>query len=180
MTRFLRLLIITVTLCTTAWLINSYARAPEDCHCPSVGELPPLNRPSLTTVGMLNWARDAAVLSFSYQHANITPWLQDYAQYFTLRGWTHYYNALRISGNMEKVKQEKIIVSATPLQPPKMLWQGVDLGVYTWHIQMPLLVQYERADGTATQQKLLVNMMLSRTDRGKNGVGIEQFIAKPL
>jgi hypothetical protein len=190
MTSFLRLFLVTVALGTSLGLASAYGSTSTtpclSCNAQkAVDALKAKNRlsaPHVSAVSLLNWSRDAAVSSFYYSHSNIDAWLQDYSPYFTPLGWTHYYRALKSSGNISKVRDEKITVSATPLEPPKILWQGEDMATYKWHVQMPLLVQYQWTDGKVIQQKLLITLMISRTgpEIGKDGIGIEQFIAKPF
>lgn len=140
-----------------------------------------LRNPNIQPVSLVNWVRDAAVLSFYYNYNNVDLWIADYSHYFTPLGWVHYYNALKKSGNIEKVKNERITVTSTPLEPPKILWEGVDLNVYKWQVQIALLVHYQAETGKTVEQKLMVTMMLRRTDapNNKNGIAIDQFIAKP-
>lgn len=178
-----RLSLVTLLLTAITWTIPANAKPPKLCYCPC--PTPPvinLKAPNIEPVGLLNWVRDAAVMSFHYDYNNVNKWLAQYSLYFDARGWFHYYQALKNSGNMMTVWQNKMTVTSTPLEPPTVIWEGVDLGVYKWRVQMPLLVQYRTETGNTVQQKLMVNMSLRRTDdsMGKNGIAIERFVAKPI
>ncbi len=143
---------------------------------------PELRKSNIEPAALVNWVRDAAVMSFYYNYNNMDSWLGEYSTYFTPLGWVHYYNALKNSGNIERVRNEKITVTATPIEPPKVLWEGVDMNVYKWQVQVALLVHYQQQTGKTVEQKLMITMMLRRTDatNSKNGIAIDQFIAKPL
>jgi hypothetical protein len=180
MTAFFRLVLITLVLNVTAGFLTANAATLALTSNPGEAlaaakeasrQNPKLSRPDIHPVTLLNWARDAAVMSFYYNYTNLDAWLEEYSHYYTPLGWTHYYRALKSSGNIDRVRSEKITVSATPLEPPKLLWHGVDLSAYKWQVQIPILIQ----------QKLLVTMMLRRTDANtaKDGIAIDQFIAKP-
>lgn len=177
------LLLVSMAVALSTWSLSINAKPPKLCYgpCPTPKVIN-LQDPVLEPVSLLNWARDAAVLSFHYDYTNMNQWLTQYSTYFDVRGWFHYYQALKKSGNMEKVSHNKLTVSSTPLEPPKILWQGVDLGIYKWRVEMPLLVQYETPEGKKIQQKLKITMSLRRTDEstGKQGIAIQRFIAKPI
>lgn len=178
-----RLSLMTITLIAITWTIPSSAKPPKLCYCACpTPQVINLKVPEIDPIRLLNWVQDAAVMSFHYDYNNVNQWLRQYSLYFDPRGWFHYYLALKNSGNMMTVWQNKMTVTSTPLEPPTVLWEGVDFGVYKWRVQMPLLVQYRAAAGNTIQQKLMVNMTLRRTDPsvGKNGIGIEQFVAKPI
>lgn len=186
MTRFLKAVLLAALLNTTLGLASSQANPPEQPSAVAImkevtSKNPNLRKPNIQPVTLLNWVRDASVMSFYYNYTNINAWLTEYSSYFTTTGWMHYYKALNNSGNIERVRNEKLTVTSTPLEPPKILWQGVDLGVYKWQVQIALLVHYQAETGNTIEQKLMVTMMLRRTDApiSKNGIAIDQFIAKP-
>lgn len=186
MIRFLNAALIAVLMNVTLGLATVHANPAANQPASVVlKEITPnnpnLRNPMIQPVTLVNWVRDAAVLSFYYNFNNVDMWLNDYSHYFTPLGWIHYYNALRKSGNIERVKNERITVTSTPLEPPKILWEGVDLNTYKWQVQVALLVHYQTETGKTVEQKLMVTMMLRRTDapNSKNGIAIDQFIAKP-
>ncbi len=184
--QLLKSALIVVLLNSTLGLATTYANTPPS---PSPTELMKeatkknlrLQYPDIQPVSLVNWVRDAAVMSFYYNYNNLDTWLADYSSYFTPLGWIHYYKALKNSGNIQKVKNDKITVTSTPIEPPKILWEGVDMNVYKWQVQVALLVHYQAETGKTVEQKLMITMMLRRTDAptSKNGIAIDQFIAKP-
>lgn len=181
MNRFVRFLGISTTAIATLVLLSTTvsARPPQICHCDKINIT--LNDPNIKPSALLNWARDAAVNSFQYSFFNTDHWMQNYSVYFSPDGWQHYYKALKHSGNLDKVKSQKITATATPLEPPVILWEGVDSNVYRWGVQIPVLVQYKN-DSIKVHQKLMVTMVLRRSNPpfGVEGIAIDQFVAKPL
>lgn len=181
MNRFLRLLGISTTAFATLLLLSTTANAKptQICRCEKLNVT--LNTPNMKPSALLNWARDAAISSFQYSFFNADHWMENYSLYFTPYGWQHYYKALKHSGNLDKVKSQKITATATPLEPPVILWEGVDSKVYKWGVQIPVLVQYQN-DSNKIQQKLMVTMVLRRSNPpfGIEGIAIDQFVAKPL
>jgi intracellular multiplication protein IcmL len=181
MKRFLRLSLVTIAVIATGWFFNTLANAtPKNCNCHR-SKLPPISSPNLYQVHVLNWAKDAAVLSFNYDYNNTNRWLEEYSTHFTPLGWMLYYKALKDSGNLERVKRDKITVSSVPLEPPAILSRSMEGLSYKWDIQIPVLVQFKSAAGT-TQQKVLVTMTLKNTDPTKSteDFAIVLFNAKPI
>lgn len=181
MKRFLRLSLVTIAVIATGWFFNTIANATtKNCNCVRT-KLPPINVPNLYQVHLLNWAKDAAVLSFNYDYNNTNLWLQEYSSHFTPLGWMLYYKALKESGNLERVKRDKITVSSVPLEPPVILSRNMEGSAYKWQIQVPMLIQYKSTAGT-TQQKVLVTMTLKNTDPTKStdDFAIVLFNAKPI
>lgn len=177
-----RFTLLAFSLIALTWTFEASAKSPQICYCPCpTAPVINLKDPKIDPIRLLNWVSDAAVLSFHYDYNGIEQWMRQYSPYFDTRGWFHYYQALKNSGNLEKVAQDHINVSSVPLAPAVVLWEGVDLDVYKWRVQIPLLVQYQFASGKIIQQKMMVNMSLRRIpdSLGKGGIGIERFIAKP-
>jgi len=179
----LRLSVLILSASTLILSISAQAKPPKLCYCPCPTEsVINLKTPNIDPVVLLNWASTAAVMSFHYDYKNMEQWMVQYSKYFDTRGWYHYYQALKNSGNLNTVAKDQITATSTPLEPPVVLWEGVDLGIYKWRVQIPILVQYRSASGNTIQQKLMVNMTLRRNNEAlsQNGIAIVQFVAKPI
>ena len=61
---------------------------------------------------------------------------------------------------------------------PVILKRGVLNGVYSWQVQMPMLVTYQSANMNV-QQPVLVTMLIKRVNVLNNpaGIAIDQFVA---
>ncbi len=134
----------------------------------------------LTQSAILTWAGKAATDAFTFDFVNFRQQLQNAAQAFTPDGWRSFLKALEDSRNLEAVRQKKLIVNAALQGAPVMLTEGVVNGVYSWRIEMPIVVAYRSAN-EVQRQNLLVNMTVSRvpTLEFPEGVGITQFVARP-
>lgn len=140
----------------------------------------PLNEPMLTQSAILTWAGKAATDAFTFDFVNFRQQLQEAAQAFTPEGWKSFLKALEDSRNLEAVRVKKLVVNAALQGAPVILTEGVVNGVYSWRIEMPIVVAYRSANSTQ-RQNLLVNMTVSRvpTLEFPEGVGITQFVARP-
>lgn len=84
------------------------------------------------------------------------------------------------SNNLEAVKAKKLIVSAVATRAPIILQKGLLNGLYSWRIQMPILVTYQSAS-EFSQQNNVVTMLITRvsTLNSPRGIGIAQFVVGP-
>jgi intracellular multiplication protein IcmL len=151
----------------------------KDCNCSCKHDVP-LNEPNLSHHNFRIWAKEAALASFDYNYRNYKESLRDTSQFYTKKGWRDFSDALSSSGNLQAVINNKLSVSASALQPPTIITEGVVDGVYTWNIEVPLLIEYA-GPKKITQQTVNVRMKVIRTDKGVGNqrMGIVQFVAQP-
>ncbi len=138
--------------------------------------LAPLDKPNLSQVALLRWSTVAVTSVYTYNFVNYQQELNAAAAYFTAEGWAAFRAALAESGNLENVINKKLIVSAVATGAPVILEQGRLGDIYTWRVQMPILVTYQSAS-QFSQQPLTVTMLIRRVaslDNAK-GIGIAQF-----
>lgn len=142
--------------------------------------LVPLNLPNQSDPAVLQWANQAAIAAFSYNFVNYRDELQASSGFFTAEGWDQFLNALQQSNNLDAVKAKKLIVSAVATRAPIILQKGLLNGVYSWRVQMPILVTYQSAS-EFTQQNNVVTMLIMRvsTLNSPRGIGISQFVVGP-
>ncbi len=140
----------------------------------------PLDMPNQSDSAVLQWANQAAIAAFTYNFVNYRTELQASSGFFTADGWTQFLNALKASNNLDAVKAKKLIVSAVATQAPIILQKGVLNGVYSWRVQMPILVTYQSAS-EFSQANNVVTMLITRvsTLNSPRGIGIAQFIVGP-
>ncbi|HRD69089.1 MAG: type IVB secretion system apparatus protein IcmL/DotI [Legionella sp.] len=140
----------------------------------------PLNEPNQSDSAVLQWANQAAIASFTYNFVNFRDELQASSGFFTAEGWDQFLTALQQSNNLDAVKAKKLIVSAVATRAPIILQKGILNGVYSWRVQMPILVTYQSAS-EFTQQNNVVTMLITRvsTLNSPRGIGIAQFVVGP-
>ncbi len=140
----------------------------------------PLNQPNQSDSAVLQWANQAAIAAFTYNFVNYRDELQSSSGFFTAEGWTQFLNALQQSNNLDAVKAKKLIVSAVATKAPIILQKGLLNGVFSWRVQMPILVTYQSAS-EFSQQNNVVTMLIIRvsTLNSPRGIGISQFVVGP-
>jgi intracellular multiplication protein IcmL len=139
--------------------------------------LKPLDEPNMSSSALLQWANSAAIAAYTYSFVNYRGELQAASEFFTPDGWQQFLAALKSSGNLDALTQEKLIVSAVATQAPVILQEGKLNGVYSWKIQFGMLITYQSASKVA-QQNVVVTMLIQRVSplASPRGIGIAQFI----
>lgn len=140
----------------------------------------PLDQPNQSDSAVLQWANQAAIASFTYNFVNYRDELQASSGFFTAEGWDQFLTALQESNNLDAVKAKKLIVSSVATRAPIILQKGILNGVFSWRVQMPILVTYQSAS-EFTQQNNVVTMLITRvsTLNSPRGIGISQFVVGP-
>jgi intracellular multiplication protein IcmL len=138
----------------------------------------PLDQPNMPPSTLLQWANSAAIAAYTYNFVNYRQELQAASEFFTPQGWDQFTSALTASNNLSAVISKKLVVSAVATGAPVILDQGVINGVYTWRVQMPMLVTYQSASQLA-RQNITVTMVVERisTLNSARGIGISSFVA---
>lgn len=139
-----------------------------------------LDVPNQSDSAVLQWANQAAIAAFTYNFVNYRDELQASSGFFTPEGWDQFLSALQSSNNLDAVKAKKLIVSAVATRAPIILQKGLLNGVFSWRIQMPILVTYQSAS-EFSQQNNVVTMLITRVSslNSPRGIGISQFVVGP-
>lgn len=166
-------------------LIYIVTNPPQPKYFPTSvnGRITPLlalDQPNQTDSAVLQWANQAATAAYSYNWLTYRKELQAASEFFTRSGWRDFLQALQESNTLEAVTSKKLIVSAVATRAPTILDKGVMNGVYTWRVQIPLLVTFQ-SGSEFTQQNNIVTMTIVRVSSLSNprGIGISQFLVAP-
>ncbi|KTC84480.1 DotI/IcmL family type IV secretion protein [Legionella brunensis] len=119
---------------------------------------------------VLNWTKQAALQSFSFNCESIDNQLQQLQSCYTDSGWLEFKAALDRSGNIEAIKTQKLTMSSQLEGQPKLL-EATD---NQWQINLPLKVVYQNSKEKITQ---LVNIHLTVGRKVTGDLGIMQIIA---
>jgi intracellular multiplication protein IcmL len=144
-------------------------------------EIIPVDRPNMPTEEVIDWVVEAVEASYTYDFVNYRQQLQGVQRYFTTYGWTRYREALRASNNIIGLTQRKMIFTASVIERPKVIAQGLLGGAYAWKMQMPLLVTYMLPpydDQAKFSNPLMVTVVVQRQSvlEGYKGLGLVQLI----
>lgn len=137
----------------------------------------PMDQPNQSDSAVRQWANQAAIAAYSYNFLNYREELQAASDFFTPLGWRDFIRALEDSNNLNAVREKRLIVSAVSTKAPVILQQGILNGVYSWRVQLNLLVNYQ-SPSEFSQETYVVTLLITRvsTLNTPRGIGISQFV----
>ena len=156
--------------------VNRYFATDHDGR---IMPLTPVSQPISSTSDLTTWVANSVVQAYTFDFANWRPQLQAAQLNFTGPGWKGFENALKDSGILQTVLEKKYVTTAVPTGSPVLLDKGIISGRYAWKLQMPLLVTFQSAERTASQN-LMVDIIVVRQPETEHprGLGIAQLIAQ--
>lgn len=177
--RFL-IYIVFIILAIIGYLIFSRPQPDFFVDAPNgaVSEIFPLTEPNVTPSSLVKWATQAATSAYTIDFFNYQDNIDALREYFTVDGYQQFLAALDAGGVLDRIKADKLIVSAVATNTGVILSEGELRGAYTWRIQVPLLLTYQGASTTSTQKNIAVTMLVTRvsTDEAPKGIGIAQLV----
>ncbi len=139
----------------------------ESNKSPSV----PINQANLPSAQVLIWASESIEQIYTYNYRNFPQVLTDIRRFFTQQGYDSYMKALNDSNNIQIVQDKRLYVAGKVREKGKVVKEGVNAGIYTWEIQIPLVVNYKTSN-ESTSQNIIANVEIVRVPTSDNPVGI--------
>ena len=142
-------------------------------------ELTPLDQPHRSDTQVTNFAVDAITRSLSLDFANYRRELADVELFFTTSGWEAFLGELQRSGNLELLRNRRMISSAVA-NGATVLRKGIDGdGIYTWQIEIPLTITYQSSSESQTQSlTMLIEVKRVPTWTSDSGVAVSRLIGQ--
>lgn len=153
---------------------------------PLMRPMAPQEKPVTTRATLLQWATLAVTSINNFTASNYqTSLKEEIPKYFTPEGGQAFLDELESSGILDRVVQDRLILSSVVIGTPVVLKQGMlSYGIfnnkYTWKIQLPLLVTFQAATRQKTiieKKKYIVTLLVIEmpTWLSPNGIGIQQY-----
>lgn len=141
-------------------------------------EVFPLNEPNVTPSSLVKWITQAVTSAYTIDFYNYQDNIDNLKQYFTIDGYENFLSSLKSSGSLDKIITDKLIVSAVAIDTAIILQEGMINNVYSWNIQLPILLNYQGASTTSTKKTIVANVLVNRvpTDLAPKGIGIAQIV----
>lgn len=143
-------------------------------------EVYPLDAPVMSEADLEVWTVNTVVAVYTVDFKNYRDQLSKASEHFTVEGWRSFGLAFIRSGNLQKLKEARLVASAQPERAAVIVHEGVIGDRMTWQIQFPLLVTYENENETHTEHLMVTALVVRTPDRTHpDGVAIEQVNAPP-
>lgn len=141
--------------------------------------LVPLSHPAASDRAVVSWATNVATAAYSYDFVNWRSALSGISPEFTKEGFASFIGSLKASGNLKLVSDNRMVASAVPTEAGVIVAKGLLKGVYVWKIQVPILVTYQAAKSSVSQNLLVTLMVVRRSVLvHPKGLAVAQFLAK--
>lgn len=142
--------------------------------------------PYLTPTTLAEFAKDAAISSYTYDYVNYERNVTDAAnKFYTEDGRAAYLTTLDTSGNLEKVIKGRMVQRAYALKAPQLEEQGMrDPTTRYWVVTVPMSIEFYvgGSDTPRTKQDFISTVTLVSVKPSAaniKGVGVESMILKP-
>ncbi|EQD24948.1 MAG: IcmL protein [Leptospirillum sp. Group IV 'UBA BS'] len=137
-----------------------------------------LSRPAMEDRRVVSWATDVVVEAYSYDFVNWRKALFGLSRDFTKEGFSSFIGSLKASGNLDLVLKNRMVTSAVPTSAGVVVAKGMLAGVYAWKIQVPVLVTYQAAKSSVSQNLVVTLLVVRRSVLSHpKGLAVSQFLA---
>lgn len=135
----------------------------------------PTTQPVVNNATILNWVSKNVPNIYALDFVNYRQELNHVEQYFTAQGWSQFQTAF--AGQLDNVRNEKLVMSAVPSDVPVVTGSGVFSGVYKWQVQVPMVISLQKGN-TITTQHVLLTIVVDRVNNVTSHqiLGISQII----
>lgn len=137
-----------------------------------------LSRPAMEDRRVVSWATDVVISAYSYDFVNWRKVLFGLSRDFTKEGFSSFIRSLKVSGNLDLVLKNRMVTSAVPTSAGVVVAKGMLAGVYAWKIQVPVLVTYQAARSSVSQNLVVTLLVVRRSVLSHpKGLAVSQFLA---
>ncbi|MGL3709425.1 type IVB secretion system apparatus protein IcmL/DotI [Leptospirillum ferriphilum] len=138
-----------------------------------------LSRPAMEDRTVVSWATTVATAAYSYDFVNWRKALSGLSTDFTKEGFSSFIGSLKSSGNLKLVEENRMVASAVPTEAGVVVAKGLLKGIYVWKIQVPILVTYQAARSSVSQNLLVTLLVVRRSVLSHpKGLAVAQFLAE--
>lgn len=139
----------------------------------------PLDQSMLSISDVIDWTTKSIESIYKYDYQNYSQVLMDIRKYFTPLGYDSYVKALEASKNLQAIQEKKLSVSASSQGPGTVIQEGPVNGIYTWQIQLPIMVKYVGVVQTIEQSlNMKVEVVRVKTSENPKGIAIHSIKAE--
>ena len=145
----------------------------------NVTPLFPLSEPVVTDNFILKWSSLVALGVFNLNFNQVDTQLDKQKTKFTADGWNALTGALKSSGFLTSVEQNKLISSAVVDGAPVIVTRAIISGRFSWVIQLPVLISFSSASQNA-QEKMILTITVMRVPvlGAPQGIQVTNFSAE--
>jgi intracellular multiplication protein IcmL len=135
-------------------------------------EMQALTEPYVSSQALLNWTSEVVSKTLSLDFLYWKKKLMEVRGSYEPDGFRTLVNSLENGGHLEKIRLERLSLSAVPSDAPVIVSQGIRGGKMTWKVEMPMIISYQSSAGIAATQHILAEVWVERVSSSVNPEGI--------
>ena len=181
---WLLLLSLVINVVLLVGLITMAHRQPRSYYFASTTDgriipIYPSDMPVLSDTAIRSWVSENVPRIYSLDFVHYRRQVQSLKQYFTPYGWQQFLQAF--SGELSRVVDQKLIVSASPSNVAVITGHGIIDGRYSWQVQIPLVVSIQQGDQQSVDHVVLRLIVQRVNNVGSNQLlGISQIVQQQM
>ncbi|MDF2940585.1 MAG: hypothetical protein K0R66_1227 [Gammaproteobacteria bacterium] len=135
----------------------------------------PLVQPNMSDTAVTSWVSNNLPQIYALDFVHYRSQLQDMQGLFTEFGWQQFMQAS--AGFLGNIVNQRLVVSATLTNVPIVVQKGLINGVYSWQVQVPLLISTQEG-GQESTQNVIVRLIVQRVNNiaSQQLLGISQIV----
>ena len=137
----------------------------------------PLNQPILSDTAVKSWISRSLPSVFDMDFVNYQRNMNNSRKFFTDYGWENFLTAF--NPVLEKIKTDQLVTSATVTDVPYIVSKGIKDGIYTWEVQVPLIISYQKAGKETISHQVWLVMVQRNNNQNTDTpqlLGISQVV----
>lgn len=136
----------------------------------------PVDQATISSEQVLRWSSETLINLLTFDYKNITQAIQNSHSYFTEQGFQAYQTVLQKNSWIQTLQRKKYDVLPVLDDPAVLIKEGLEQGVYSWTIQVPLMLHF-RGPFDMTKQRTTIEIAVKRSPLAEftNGLAIDNF-----
>jgi hypothetical protein len=136
----------------------------------------PLDQASIPSNVVLNWVAETLMTVNTFNFVSYPIVMEKAKEHFTKEGYEFYQKALTDAKIIDKLTDQKLVLTATPTDAPQITKEGSLGGRYLWKIKIPMEFHYQSvADNIVDNIDITLLIMRVPTIQSPNGVAILKY-----
>ena len=140
--------------------------------------LTPLDQPTITNAGILNWAGRVLIDTLSLDYLHYRQSLLAAQPYYTQEAFNSLLTSMKQRHVLDIIEQQNYNVSVTLTGAPALQQEWVASGRRYWRVGMPFIMSYHTGTNSAQSISLAATMVIERVPESDNpdGVKVAQLV----
>ena len=140
-----------------------------------------LSAPYRTQAEVIQYVSGALNRSLALDFLNWRAQQETVREKFTKNGFASYLKALEDAGIMDRIKKQRMNLTNSAFTGV-VTWEGLNQGVYTWVVQIPIELRLVGQNTELPTQRFLATVRVLRTTTldSIEGIAIEQIVTTPM